>query len=139
MTSSPPPGYPRVSPYLNYEDTEAMLAWLARAFGLVERHTVRAPDGKVMHAEMTLEEGLIMLGSPGGDFRNPKHLGQVTHSLYVYIDDPDAHCERARKAGAEILEEPADQPYGDRRYGARDPEGHHWFFAMRLDSPASGE
>ena len=128
---SPPPGYPRVSPYLNYEDTDTMIDWLARAFGLVERESQRGPDGKRMHAEMTLEDGLIMMGSPGGAFRNPKRLGQVTQSLYVYVDDVDAHCARAREAGAEIIEEPCDQAYGDRRYGARDPEGHHWYFAAR--------
>ena len=80
---------------------------------------------------MALEDGVVMMGSPGGNFRNPKHLGQVTQSLYVYVDDVDAHCARAREAGAEIIEEPADQPYGDRRYGACDPEGHHWYFASR--------
>jgi uncharacterized glyoxalase superfamily protein PhnB len=131
MTPNPPPGYPRISPYLNYEDTGAMLEWLARAFGLVERHTVRGSDGKVMHAEMELQDGVVMMGSPGGDFRNPKRLGATTHSLYVYVDALDAHCERARAAGAEIIEEPADQHYGDRRYGARDPEGHTWYFASR--------
>ena len=89
-----------------------------------------------MHAEMALEDGVVMMGSPGEGFRNPKRLGQVTQSLYVYIDDVDAHCARAREADAVILEEPADQPYGDRRYGARDPEGHHWYFASRADAPA---
>lgn len=85
MPTNPPPGYPRISPYLNYEDTGAMMDWLARAFGLVERHSQRGPDGQVIHAEMALEDGLVMMGSPGGDFRNPKRLGQVTQSLYVYI------------------------------------------------------
>lgn len=132
MSKNPPAGYPRISPYLNYEDTGAMMAWLTRAFGLVERHAQRGADGKVNHAEMALQDGVVMMGSPGGSFRNPRHLGQVTRSLCVYIDDLDAHCARARAAGAEIIEEPADQPYGDRRYGARDPEGHHWYFASRL-------
>ncbi len=130
--TNPPPGYPRISPYLNYEDTGAMMDWLAKAFGLTERHSQRSPDGVVMHAEMALHDGVVMMGSPGGEFRNPKNLGQSTHSLYVYIDDLEAHCDRARAAGAEIIEEPADQPYGDRRYGARDPEGHLWYFASRL-------
>jgi len=128
---NPPPGYPRISPYLNYEDTGAMLEWLVRAFGLTERHRQCGPDGGVVHAEMALEDGVVMLGSPGGGFRNPKHLGQVTQSLYIYLDDVDAHCARARAAGAEIIEEPAEQPYGDRRYGACDPEGHRWYFASR--------
>ncbi len=116
MSTNPPPCYPRISPYLNYEDTGAMMDWLARAFGLVERHTQRGSDGKVTHAEMALEDGVVMMGSPGGDFRNPKNLGHTTCSLYVYLDDLDAHCERARAAGAEIIEEQNDQPYGDRRY-----------------------
>ena len=52
----------------------------------------------------------------------------------MYVDDVDAHCERARAAGAEIVGEPADQPYGDRRYEAHDPEGQAWFFAQRVQS-----
>jgi uncharacterized glyoxalase superfamily protein PhnB len=52
--------------------------------------------------------------------------------VHVYVDDVDAHFERARAAGATILEEPADQPYGDRRYAAEDPEGHQWFFAQHV-------
>jgi uncharacterized glyoxalase superfamily protein PhnB len=59
--------------------------------------------------------------------------------LYVLVDDVDAHYERARAAGAEILEEPADQEYGDRRYAAMDPEGHHWFFAQQLRAAAPEE
>lgn len=129
---NPPAGYSRITPYLNYEDTGAMIEWLAQVFGMVERHVIRDSDGAVNHAEMTLEGAVVMMGSPGEGFRNPRHLGQVTQSLYVYIDDLDEHCERSRSAGAEILEEPADQPYGDRRYGVRDPEGHHWYFASRL-------
>lgn len=136
MSPNPPKGYPRITPYLNYEDTGTMVQWLGRAFGLVERQCMRGADGKVTHAEMAFAEGLVMMGTPGPMFRNPKHLGQVTQSLYVYVDDVDAHCVRAREMGAEILEEPADQPYGDRRYGARDPEGHHWYFASRLGSSA---
>ena len=133
MPTNPPDGYPRISPYLNYEDTGAMMDWLGHAFGMTERHSMRGAEGKVAHAEMTLEDSVVMMGTPGPDFRNPKHLGQVTQSLYVYVDELDAHCERARSAGAEIIEEPADQPYGDRRYGACDPEGHHWYFASRGD------
>lgn len=83
---------------------------------------------------MTLDGAVVMMGTPQGEFLNPRHVGHVTQSLYVYIDNLDQHCERARAADAEILEEPADQPYGDRRYGARDPEGHTWYFASRSAS-----
>ena len=134
MSASPPPGYPRVSPYLYYEDVGAMMEWLGKAFGMTERHATRDSAGNVLHAEMAIDDGVVMMGCPGSDFRNPKNLGQLTSSLYVYVDDVDAHCARAREAGAELLETPADQPYGDRRYGVRDPEGQHWYFASRNES-----
>jgi uncharacterized glyoxalase superfamily protein PhnB len=57
----------------------------------------------------------------------------------VLVDDVDAHYERAEAAGAEVLEEPTDQDYGDRRYTARDLEGHHWYFAQRIRQPAPEE
>ena len=121
---------PRITPYLLYEDADAMLDWLARAFGFRERTRQRGTNGKTFHAEMTLEgDGLLLLGCPGRTYRNPKRLGEVTQSLYVYVEDVDQHCARAREAGAEVIEEPKDQAYGDRRYGARDPEGHVWYFA----------
>ena len=121
-----------VAPYLLYEDPGAAIAWLEQAFGFREKDRVEGPDGKVAHAEMDVGDGSsVFLGGPGGDYRNPKAVGR-TSLVYVYVDDVDAHCARARKAGAEIAEEPNDQPYGDRRYGAEDPEGHLWYFAAPL-------
>jgi PhnB protein len=132
MPSNPPQNMPRITPYLYYEDVAGALSWLARAFGFRERLRMPGPDGKIMHAEMQLADGVIMMGCPGPDYRNPKRLEGVTCSLYVYVDGVDAHFEHARKAGAKILEEPADQFYGDRRYGVEDPEGHHWYFATHV-------
>jgi uncharacterized glyoxalase superfamily protein PhnB len=123
---------PRITPYLLYEDVGRALEWLARAFGLRERMRIPGADGKVTHAEMELADGVVMMGCPGPDYRNPKRLGHSTHNLYVYVDDVDAHFRHAKQAGAKILEEPADQFYGDRRYGAEDPEGHVWFFATHV-------
>jgi uncharacterized glyoxalase superfamily protein PhnB len=60
--------------------------------------------------------------------RQPKAAGGSTASLYVIVDDVDAHCARARAAGAEILIEPADQSYGGRDYSCRDLDGHLWSF-----------
>ena len=121
-----------VAPYLLYEDVAGMLDWLGRAFGFTE--TVRMDGGQpyVSHAEMDVPGGSIMMGDPGDDYRNPKHLGAHTFLVHVYVDDVDAHHERARAAGATILEEPADQFYGDRRYAAEDPEGHQWMFAQHV-------
>jgi uncharacterized glyoxalase superfamily protein PhnB len=87
-------------------------------------------EGKINHAAMKFGDDLIMMGYPGPKYKNPKRLGQATQSLYVNVDDVDKHFERARKAGAKILEEPANTFYGHRRYGAEDPEGHQWYFAQ---------
>ena len=123
-----------ITPYVLYEDCAAALDFVAIAFGFEERLRSIAPDGEtVWHAETALGEAAIYMGDPGDEYRNPAKLGGVTMSLYVYLDgDVDEHFERAKAAGAEILAEPADQEYGDRRYAAKDPEGHHWFFAQKL-------
>jgi PhnB protein len=97
----------------------AALAWLTRAFGFRERLRLPGPDGVIAHAEMQLADGVVMMGRPGPEYRNTKQLGQPTQNLYVYVDDVEAHFRRAREAGARILEPPADQFYGDRRYGER--------------------
>jgi uncharacterized glyoxalase superfamily protein PhnB len=125
---------PRVTPYLLYEDLEGALSWLANAFGFRERLRHAAPDGRLMHAEMSVgEEGVIMMGCPAPPYRNPKHLGQHTQNVYVRVDeDLGKRFDRAVQAGAVVLEEPADQPYGDRRFGVEDPEGHRWYFAQSI-------
>jgi uncharacterized glyoxalase superfamily protein PhnB len=119
-----------ITPYLLYEDVDAALDFLARAFGFREALRYTAEGGYVSHAEMRLGDGTIYLGDPGDGYRNPRRLGGVTVHVNALVDDVDAHCERARAAGAEIVEEPADQPYGERRYGAVDPEGHQWWFSV---------
>jgi uncharacterized glyoxalase superfamily protein PhnB len=120
-----------ITPYLYYEDVGRALAFLAKAFGL-RKHGVpmRGPDGKIRHAAMRLGDAMIMLGRPPSGYRNPKRLGQATQSLYINVRGVDRHCERARKAGAVLLEEPTNTEYGHRRYGATDPEGHEWYFAQ---------
>ena len=132
MPANPPDDMLRITPYLYYEDVAKALEWLARAFGFRERLRMPGPDGAIAHAEMELADGVIMLGRPGPEYRSPKRLGQATQSLYVYVDDVEKHFRVASDAGAKILEQPKDQFYGDRRYGAEDPEGHHWYFAQRV-------
>lgn len=130
---------PTITPYLLYQDCAAALDFLSSAFGFEEQLRSIAPDGKtVWHAEMKLGDGSIMMGTPP-DYRNPKELGGVTVGIHVYVDDVDAHFEHAKAAGAEILEEPGDQDYGDRRYTTRDPEGHHWYFATHIKDVAAEE
>jgi PhnB protein len=132
MPANPPENMPRITPYLLYQDVAKALDFLTRAFGFRERMRMPMPDGSIGHAEMELADGVIMLGCPGASYRNPKDLGGVTTNIYVYVDDVDKHFDRAKRAGARILAEPEDQFYGDRRYGAVDPEGHEWYFATHV-------
>jgi uncharacterized glyoxalase superfamily protein PhnB len=128
-----------VTPYLLYEDATAALEWLSKAFGFREVNRIELDDGSVNHAELDVGDGgIVYLGHPPGDgYRNPKKVGQ-TALVYVVVADADSHCRHAKEAGARVLEEPADQEYGDRRYGVEDPEGHHWFFAHRIGGAEQG-
>jgi uncharacterized glyoxalase superfamily protein PhnB len=123
---------PDVIPTLRYEDAVAAIDWLERAFGFERHMVVDGGDGAIAHAQLRVGSGMIMLGSAreGDDWpsKAPGRLGGATGGTYVIVADPDAHCERARAAGAEILREPVDQDYGGRDYSARDPEGYLWSF-----------
>lgn len=130
-----------ITPYLYYEDVDAALEFLSRAFGFTEQMRLTGAEGYVNHAEMRLGDAAIYLGDPGQRYRNPKRLGQQTGGVYVEVEDVEAHFARAREAGAEVTEMPEDQAYGHRRYGAADPEGHQWWFAQAIaeSSPAEAE
>lgn len=128
-----------ITPYLLYQDAGAAVEWLARAFGLRASDDVfKGPDGRVNHAAMTFGTALLMLGSPGPEFRGPRALGHVTQNIYVDVDDVERHYARAVEAGATIIEEPKDTFYGARRYGAEDLEGHRWYFAQALRPARKG-
>jgi PhnB protein len=130
MAQNPPKGYPRITPYLLYEDVAGALDWLAATFGFRERLRFAGPEGDITHAEMELGDGVVMMGDPGPDYQSPKRLGHATQYLHVYVDDVDKHFEQAKEAGATILSQPEDQTYGERTYSAEDPEGHRWTFAQ---------
>jgi uncharacterized glyoxalase superfamily protein PhnB len=121
-----------ITPYLLYEDAGTALDFLSRAFGFEETRRIASPGGQVSHAEMRYRGGEIYLGQPSSP-SSPRRYGGTPVLLCVYVDDVDAHCAQARAAGAEILAEPEDQDYGERRYHCRDPEGHSWYFAQPLD------
>lgn len=128
-----------ITPFVLYEDGAAAVEFLTSAFGFREVLRHHSPEGRTWHAELALGDGTIMIGEPGPDYRNPKRLGGATVSIHVYVDDVDAHYERAKAAGAAVGDKPADQDYGDRSYKAEDPEGHSWFFATRIREVAPEE
>jgi PhnB protein len=123
---------PTIAPYLLYEDVEGALDFLSSSFGFEEVLRYTGAEGYVSHAEMRRGDGILYMGDPGDSYRSPRSLGGVTVGIHVEVDDVEALYERARAVGAEIIEEPADQPYGDRRFGAKDPEGHLWWFSQRV-------
>jgi len=121
-----------VTPYLLYEDGEAASEFVARAFGVREvDRQVGAAGG--MHLELETElGGRIYAGQAPAGYRNPSQVGR-TSMLYVIVEDVDAHHDRAKAEGAEIIEELVTLPFGHRRYTARDPQGHEWSFAQVLE------
>jgi uncharacterized glyoxalase superfamily protein PhnB len=114
---------------LCYRDPRAALAWLQNAFGFEIAMLIEDAEGNVAHSEMSFDDSLVMIGSEWSvDHASPASIGgKNTQTVHIQVGaDIDAHCERARAAGAEILMEPEDQFYGDRSYRCRDPEGHIW-------------
>jgi uncharacterized glyoxalase superfamily protein PhnB len=133
---------PTIGPLLWYRDPKAAIAWLERAFGFETRMIVESGDGGVIHSELTLGDGYIMVvGPPGGKAVSPASFGgRHTQSVHVQLKDGlDAHCERARAAGAAIDREPATQPYGDRVYTCADLEDHPWSFGQTVTVMSAAE
>jgi uncharacterized glyoxalase superfamily protein PhnB len=123
----------QITPYLLYEDGEGAIEFLTSAFGfrVVDRTTGGAGG---LHAELEGPAGgQLYLGQPPGrsGFENPVKVGR-TSEVYVLVEDVDGHYERAKAAGARIIEEPTDLTFGHRRYGCVDPQGHEWFFAQPI-------
>jgi uncharacterized glyoxalase superfamily protein PhnB len=112
-----------------YRDPKAALKFLDAAFGFELFMLIEDDQGNLAHSEMRLGESALMVGYEWSDeYKSPASIGgKVTQSIHIQVDsDIDAHCERARAAGMEIVMAPADQFYGDRTYRCRDPEGHIW-------------
>lgn len=126
---------PAVSSGIYCRDPWAELDWLEKAFGFERTLVVTNPDGSLGHAEMRFGDGVIHIGSQWAEFiASPAEVGNKnTQTIHIQLQrDIDAHCAHARAAGATILQEPADEFYGDRTYRARDPEGHVWTFGQTV-------
>ncbi len=120
-----------IIPALRYRDANAGLEFLAAAFGADAKEVHRGEDGVIHHAELRLGDSMVMVGQAteggwlGGEPGRPL---ASTVSLYVVVDDPDAHHERAVAAGATVVRPLEDTEYGSREYSVRDPEGNLWSF-----------
>jgi len=139
VVTNPPAGVPRILPHLVYDDVGAAIDWLTRAFGFHERLAARhtAPDGVIGRTQLEFADSLITLGLPSVHGDSPSH--GVSSMLYVYVDGVEGHYQRAKAAGARIVSELEDVPWGDRRYQAADPEGHQWTFAQHVEEVELGD
>jgi uncharacterized glyoxalase superfamily protein PhnB len=136
------PKRPALSSGVYYKDPKAALAWLEKAFGFETAMVVEDADGTIGHSEMRFGDGLIMVGREWDErHRSPASVGGVnTQSVHVQMESGiDDHFVRAKAAGAVITREIADQFYGDRVYGAMDPEGHVWSFGQTVKTMTNEE
>ena len=125
-----------IIPSLRYRDARAAIGFLCHAFGFEEKLVVPGEGDSIAHAQLTFDDGMIMLGSSGAHdneydrvTRSPEELeGKVSGGVYVVVADVDGHHDRAVAAGAGILIPLVDQDYGGRGYSCRDPEGQVWSF-----------
>ena len=133
-------------PSLRYRDAAKAVDWLCDAFAFEKQLVVPGENGTIAHAQLRFGNGMLMLGSGGGHGGRPydrmvqpaEARESLRHgSLYGIVDDPDAHCARARAAGAEIVEEPRDEEYGGRGYTCRDLEGNVWTFGSYDPNPGT--
>lgn len=121
-------------PAMRYNDPNAAVDWLCRAFGFKQQAVYKDDSGKVVHAELSFGNGMIMLG-PNAETEFGKHMllpkdagGRCTQTVYAIVDDVDAHHAQATAAGAEVVMPLRDESYGGREYSCRDIEGHVWTF-----------
>jgi uncharacterized glyoxalase superfamily protein PhnB len=132
--------FPQIVPMLSYEDVGGAADWLVGAFGFEESDRIEH-EGEVVHVELRLGSGAVMLGRPGESYVNPKRLREqceaaaemysvpwVVDGVWARVDDVGTHFERAKAAGALVLSEIEAGP-GGRLYRVEDHEGHRWMFA----------
>ena len=134
MATKPIPyGLHTVTPYVIVENAQALLDFVTKVFDAGERELIRGPDGRIGHAEVTIGDSVIMLAD------KPPNREAMPASLYLYVDDTDARYKRALEAGATSVMEPADQFYGDRNAGVKDPTGNIWWIATHFEDVSPEE
>jgi len=134
MATKPiPEGYHAVTPCLIVSEASQLIDFLKRAFDAQEIFRMPGPDGAIMHAEMKIGDSMIMLGEASEEWK------PMPCALYHYVNDADAVYKRALQAGATSIMEPADQFYGDRHGGVKDPSGNTWWIATHKEDVAPEE
>ena len=128
-----PEGYRSVTPYLVALDADALLRFMERAFGAEQRFRMDRPDGTVGHAEVTIGDSVVMVGGASSE------SDAMPGMIHLYVEDCDATYARALEAGASSIQAPADQFYGDRSGGVRDPAGNVWWIVTHVEDVSEEE
>jgi PhnB protein len=135
MANGVPEGYQRVVPYLAVDDAKKAIEFYKRAFGATEGSMMTAPDGMIAHCELQIGDSVVMLADPLPQFatRPPTEIGATTVGLFSYVENVDEAIQTAAEAGATVTMPPEDQFWGDRFGQVRDPFGHLWQLATRIE------
>jgi PhnB protein len=128
-----PDGYHTITPYLTVQGVPKLIDFLKLAFEAREIERMAQPDGTIRHAELRIGDSVVMMGEAGGE-REP-----MPSAMYLYVNDTDAVYRGALQAGATSLMEPADQFYGDRSAGVKDPSGNYWWIATHQEDVSPAE
>ncbi len=122
-----PDGYHTVTPYLVVSDAARLIDFLRRAFDARETVCMKRPDGTISHAEIKIGDSMIMVGQASGEWK------AMPCMIYLYVPDADTVYQQALQAGATSLMEPANQFYGDRNGGVKDPFGNQWWIGTHVE------
>jgi PhnB protein len=128
-----PRGYHSVTPYLIVEGAPRLIQFMKQTFNAEEKEAMKGPDGRIGHAEMNIGDSVVMLADA-----TPKYA-PIASQLYVYLENVDKTFKRALEAGASPVQDPADQFYGDRTAGFKDPTGNYWWIAQRVEEVSPEE
>jgi PhnB protein len=136
-----PAGYEKITPYLIIRGAAKAIEFYKQAFGATEKMRMAMPDGRIGHADITIDGSNIMLADemPEMEIKGPESLGGSSVGLLLYVDDVDARFERAVNAGGTVKRPVADQFYGDRAGTLTDPFGHQWTLASRKEEVSPAE
>src|SRR5262245_42784254 len=127
-TTYKPTGYNTVSPYLIVNGASATIDFMKRVFGAIELRRFADESGKVMHAEIRLEDTVIMLADP-----SPPDWPAIPSYVHIYVRDVDATYRQALAAGADSVQEPVKKQDEDKRGGVKDTGGTTWWIATKVE------
>ena len=122
-----PDGYHTITPYLTVPGVAKLIEFMQQAFGAEVTERMAQPDGAIAHAEVRIGDSVVMMGEAGGEWE------PMPSGIYLYVEDADAVYRKALEAGATSLREPADQFYGDRQVGVKDPSGNYWWISTHIE------